>query len=87
MLDLKKSIRQINRRRNSIYNGAVNGVKCVMVSALGNIIGARYLIYLSMKQIRSTQKKKIGSSYPLAKDQRRLLSYFKEGLFVAITKV
>ena len=32
----------------AIYNGAVNGVKCVVVSALGNIIGLMLLSTLSI---------------------------------------
>lgn len=32
----------------AIYNGAINGVKCVMVSALGNILGLMLLSILSV---------------------------------------
>ena len=32
----------------AIYNGAVNGVKCVFVSALGNILGLLLLSALSI---------------------------------------
>ncbi len=99
----------------AIYNGAVNGTKCVMVSALGNIIGlmflsalsisglsaillasatlfmavkgigAFYLIYLGIKQIRASKRATLEYSCKLEKVAQPLFSYFKEGLFVAVT--
>ncbi|MDP2562447.1 LysE family translocator [Psychrobium sp. 1_MG-2023] len=98
----------------AIYNGAVNGAKCVMVSAVGNIlglmclsalsvtglsaillasstlfmavkvIGACYLIYLGVKQIRGSRQDK-NQQHALVNQPRALSSYFKEGLLVAIT--
>ncbi|RXJ71813.1 lysine transporter LysE [Veronia nyctiphanis] len=99
----------------AIYNGAVNGVKCVSVSALGNIlgllilsalsisglsavlmassslfmafkiVGALYLIYLGIKQIRASKEAKIEHPDEIVKSARPLFSYFKEGLLVAVT--
>ncbi len=99
----------------ALYNGAVNGIKCVMVSALGNIIGllllstlsigglsaalmassslfmavkivgALYLIYLGVKQIRASQNTKIDPTKVTINQTRPLLSYFQEGLLVAAT--
>jgi threonine/homoserine/homoserine lactone efflux protein len=97
----------------AIYNGAVNGSKVVMISALGNIIGlmflsilsisglsaillasstlfaivklvgACYLIYLGFRQFFSSNKDSKETSE--ITNNRSLLSYFKEGLFVAAT--
>jgi len=99
----------------AIYNGAVNGNKVVMVSALGNIIGlmflsilsvsglsavllasstlftvvkfigATYLIYLGIRQLRSVKKAAQKNNEISKNENRSLLSYFKEGLFVAAT--
>ncbi|MBJ7539406.1 LysE family translocator [Marinomonas transparens] len=100
----------------ALYNGASRGIKAVMVSALGNIIGlfflsllsisglsailmassslfmavkiigAAYLIYLGIKQLRATRKPKPAMHSPdTIKSERGLFSYFKEGLIVAVT--
>lgn len=99
----------------AIYNGAVNGSKVVMVSALGNIIGlmflsilsisglsalllasstlftmvkfigATYLIYLGIRQFRSSHITEPKNKGEIMKSNRSLFSYFKEGLFVAAT--
>jgi len=99
----------------AIYNGAVNGSKVVMVSALGNIlgllclsilsisglsalllasstlfslvkwIGAAYLIYLGIRQLRSSTTAKAGYDSTNTQLNRSLTSYFKEGFLVAAT--
>ncbi|WED25207.1 LysE family translocator [Vibrio sp. DW001] len=99
----------------AIYNGAVNNVRCVMVSAFGNIIGlmilsiisitglsailvasstlflvvkvvgACYLIYLGIKQIRASNVTQKETTFRHVKEQRTLFSYFKEGFLIAIT--
>ncbi|MGX9416217.1 LysE family translocator [Vibrio sp. WJH972] len=99
----------------AIYNGAVSGVKCVVVSALGNILGlmilsivsitglsaillassvlfmavkilgAGYLIYLGIKQIRSSNAIQKKPLYQGIKAERSLFSYFKEGFIIAVT--
>lgn len=99
----------------AVYNGALHGIKPVMVSALGNIIGllllsvlsisglsaillasstlfmvvkvigASYLLYLGIRQILFSKKIALNPEEAQATAQRPLISYFKEGLFVAAT--
>ena len=99
----------------AVYNGALHGIKPVMVSALGNIIGllllsvlsisglsaillasstlfmivkvigASYLLYLGVRQILFSKKIALNPEEAQATAQRPLISYFKEGLFVAAT--
>lgn len=99
----------------AIYNGSMNGVKSVMASALGNIIGlmllsslsisglsaillasstlfmvfkivgASYLIFLGCKQLKSSFKKSAHSVQSPTRHHSSLLSFFREGLFVAVT--
>lgn len=99
----------------ALYNGASRGLKAVMVSALGNIIGlfllsflsisglsailmasstlfmgvkivgAAYLIYLGINQLRATGKSSTRDNTKIESSERGLFSYFKEGLIVAAT--
>ncbi len=99
----------------AVYNGVMNGSRCVRVSALGNItglmclsiisalglsaillassflftlvkvVGACYLVFLGIKQLRSSR----ALNHNLADDEghttRSLSSYFYEAFIVAIT--
>lgn len=99
----------------AIYNGAVNGIKCVSISALGNILGllllsvlsisglstvlmassslfmgvkilgAIYLIFLGVKQIRASIDTKIDLAKVISNSTLPFFSYFREGFLVAIT--
>lgn len=99
----------------AIYNGAVNGINSVLISALGNILallalsalsisglsaillasatlftgvkfaGAGYLIYLGIKQFRSSNHLKPDKNTIDTGAPRELISYFKEGFIVAAT--
>jgi len=99
----------------AVYNGAVNGLRCVTASAFGNIIGLMllsilsisglsaillasstifmivksigviYLIYLGIKQIRTSNSLKVKKSGEVTHQIKGLFSYFKEGFFVSVT--
>ncbi|SHO57547.1 LysE family translocator [Vibrio quintilis] len=49
------------------------------------LVGAAYLIYLGVKQLRSPGKKSPPAPETVSKTDRRLLSFYREGFLVAAT--
>ncbi|WP_435234789.1 LysE family translocator [Psychromonas sp. PT13] len=69
---------------------SISGLSAILMASatlfiVVKVIGAVYLIYLGIRQIRFSKKVCDGTDVQKNIQQRSLTSYFKEGLFVAAT--
>lgn len=69
---------------------SISGLSAILLTSstlfmLIKIIGAIYLVYLGIKQIRSTGRIHSNQNAGIGSDSKPLGSYFKQGLFVAAT--
>lgn len=69
---------------------SVSGLSAILLASstlftIVKFIGAMYLIYLGIRQLRSIKKASLEKSDERVSTIRPLKSYFKEGLFVAAT--
>lgn len=69
---------------------SISGLSAILLASstlfmVVKVIGASYLLYLGVRQILFSKKIALNPEEAQATAQRPLISYFKEGLFVAAT--